>query len=77
MSSKKPQIVNVSEMDENQRNKMDIEIGMKAHEIGLSRFLGDVASIICAVKLTSGKWLDKKTVAAVVKAAQQLQSLVE
>jgi hypothetical protein len=54
-----------------------IEHGKQAAESGLSQFLAVVASIAAAVKVSDEKLLDKKKVAAVIKAAEQLQSLAK
>jgi hypothetical protein len=62
--------------DRNRKTTEQIEHGKQAANAGLSRFLADVASIIAASKLTEERLLDKKRVAAVVKAAEQLQSLI-
>jgi hypothetical protein len=70
-------VVNISHWSDDEKDKLAIETGMRASDIGLSRFLTDVASIAIAVSLTSGRWLDKKKVAAVVKAARQLQVLAD
>lgn len=67
--------VNISQLSEHERERFYIKTGMHAAEIGLSCFLADIASIAMAVQLIGGKWLDRKTVAAVVKAANQLQEL--
>jgi ParB-like nuclease domain len=64
-------------MHERERKKREtIEQGKQAAETGLVRFLGDVASIIAAVKESDAKFLDKKRLAAVDKATKQLLSLL-
>jgi hypothetical protein len=64
-------------MKERERKRIEaIEHGKQAAEGGLTRFLENVASIAIAVKLTDKPFLDKKLVAAVVKAASQLHDLL-
>jgi len=66
----------IAAMRERQRKLREtIEHGKQAAEVGITQFLAAVASILAAAQVTDEKIIDKKRIAATVKAASQLQSI--